>query len=83
MLVALFGLSIFAQEIMGQSPLSIAAETLPDFAFIAGAVLAVLAFIARPRAAKKQVSGTKFCIKCGASLPLDAVYCQKCGSKQA
>jgi len=45
LLVALFGLSIFAQDIVGQSPLSLIAETFSDYAFIAGAVLAVLAFI--------------------------------------
>ena len=32
---------------------------------------------------KMETGTVKFCTRCGASLPLDAVYCQKCGSKQA
>lgn len=43
--VALFGLSSFTQDITGQNVLALIAEGLPDYAFIAGAVLAVLAFI--------------------------------------
>jgi len=31
---------------------------------------------------KKRTVKTNFCASCGASLPLDAIYCPKCGSKQ-
>jgi hypothetical protein len=43
--VALFGLSTFTQDITGQNVLVLIAEELPDYAFIAGAVLAILVFI--------------------------------------
>ncbi len=55
-LVALFGLSIFAQDITGQNLLYLGAEILPDYAFIAGAVLAVLTFIVYK--AKQLIQGT-------------------------
>jgi len=42
---ALFTLSTFTQDITGQNVLALIAEELPDYAFITGAVLAVLAFI--------------------------------------
>jgi len=43
--VALFGLSTLTQDITGKNTLALIAEELPDYAFIAGTVLAVLAFI--------------------------------------
>ncbi len=42
---SLFGLSIFTQDITGKNVFAIIAEELSDYAFIAGAVLAVLAYI--------------------------------------
>ncbi len=32
---------------------------------------------------KQGLSETKFCIKCGTSIPLNANFCPECGSKQA
>jgi len=31
---------------------------------------------------RMRVDEANFCTRCGASLPLDAIYCPKCGSKQ-
>ena len=42
--------------------------------------------VARPKAPEvappKPVAEMKYCTKCGASIPLDAIYCPKCGQKQ-
>ena len=84
MLVALFALSIFSQEIYGeQEPvLSLIADTGSDYAFIAGAVLGVLAFIYYKIAREKpDVNDAE------PSLPpppssenqLSVVYCSHCG----
>ena len=32
---------------------------------------------------RQGLSEAKFCMKCGASIPLDANFCPECGSKQA
>ena len=51
-----------------------------------GAVIAKAASKARTELGKAQITRpgeAKFCTQCGANLPLDAVYCSKCGSKQA
>lgn len=53
MLVILFGLSIFGQNIFGPSPLSIISGVISDYAFVAGVVLGALGlvymFLNRPR----------------------------------
>ncbi|MEM3381695.1 MAG: hypothetical protein QXQ11_06025 [Candidatus Bathyarchaeia archaeon] len=38
--------------------------------------------VRRRRARPKRVEPTKYCIQCGAEIPLDTVYCPKCGVKQ-
>ena len=48
MLVILFGLSIFGQDIFGPSPLSIISGVISDYAFIAGVVLGALALVYNP-----------------------------------
>lgn len=45
MLVALFGLSIFGQEIMGPSPLSLISGIISDYTFTAGVILGVLVLV--------------------------------------
>jgi ribosomal protein L40E len=50
-----------------------------------GAVIAKAASRAKAELANTQKTKTvqaNFCTRCGASLPLDAIYCPKCGSKQ-
>jgi len=71
------------------------AETIPMW--IIGAVIATIALVtiaiaavwirqkkpsARPEAPSKPVGEVKYCTKCGASIPLDAAHCPKCGQKQ-
>jgi ribosomal protein L40E len=30
----------------------------------------------------QPAANVKYCVKCGASTPVDAIYCPKCGQKQ-
>ena len=35
-----------------------------------------------PSAQEEKSAKTKYCSKCGTSMPLDSIYCPKCGHKQ-
>jgi len=57
---------------------------------VAAATIAFIAFLmkrkqppTKPQPAPSQLATeVKYCIKCGARMPLDATYCTKCGQKQ-
>jgi hypothetical protein len=81
-----------AQVILNvEAPRQTAAATQPQFPYgmlaliiiILLTVAAILAFRRKKvRAAPPPPAPTKFCIECGAQIPLDTLHCPKCGVKQ-
>jgi len=80
--VALFGFEIFAQAIGGQALLPLVAE-YSDYAFIAGAVLGVPAFIYY--IIRKKLAAQQDCVTNASQLNIEnhpnVVYCPHCGSR--
>jgi hypothetical protein len=81
-----------AQVILNvEAPRQTSAATQPQFPYgmltlIVIILLIVAAILAirrrKPKAAPPPPAPTKFCIECGARIPLDTLHCPKCGVKQ-
>ncbi len=73
-------MSLAAPAVSDETKLS--APPAPAAATAAPAATVAPALAPKPESTDASSGESKFCIRCGASLPADAAFCQKCGAPQ-